>query len=149
MRASVPHALGMGYRVQSQGTEVRKISKPEAPSGRQPGCRAILRSRDLCPSKKGEVIGHGLGPQGYQKGRTRQPHNPACRLLAQDPLNTSQRFQPKFEVGSPKLSSAEPFLQALLMLASTPHPPGPCNPSLCSPLLQEGEQEGGGEGPDT
>lgn len=72
------------------------------------------------------------------------PCSPACCLLAQDPLNASQRCQPKFEAGSPKLSSAEPFLRAL-MLAGTAHPPSPCNPSLCPPLLQGGEEDKGME----
>lgn len=45
----------------------------------------------------------------------------------------------KFEHCSPKLSSAEPFLRALLMLASTPTL-GPCSPCLCPPLLKGGEK---------
>lgn len=32
---------------------MRKISKPGAPSRRQPGCRTILRSRGLCPEGRG------------------------------------------------------------------------------------------------
>lgn len=53
MGARGPHARGMGCRVQSQGAEVRKTSKPGAPSRRQPGCRAILRHRRLCPEGRG------------------------------------------------------------------------------------------------
>lgn len=89
--------------------------------GRQPGCRAILRGRGLCPEGRGYRL--RTGALRISEGKVRGgPHNPACCLLAQYPLNTSQRFQPKFEVGSPKLSSAEPFFRALLMLAGTPRP---------------------------
>lgn len=51
--AGAHHAQGMGSRAQSQGTEVTEILKPEAPSGRQPGCRAILKGRGLCPEGRG------------------------------------------------------------------------------------------------
>lgn len=87
-----PHALGMGYRVQSQGTEVWKILKPGAPSGRQPGCGAILIGRDLCPEGRGYRSRIGaLKSEGQDRGGY---CNLACCLLAQYPLNTSQRFQP-------------------------------------------------------
>lgn len=130
---------------------MREISKPGAPLGRQPGCRAILRGRGLCPEGRGYRL--RTGALRISEGKVRGgPHNPACCLLAQYPLNTSQRFQPKFEVGSPKLSSAEPFFRALLMLAGTPRPTlaWPVQPLLLSSAPPRGRgREGGREGPDT
>lgn len=76
------------------------------------------------------------------------PRNPSCCWLAQDFLSTYQRFQPKFEVGSPKLSSAEQFLQALLMLASTHHPTQSVRPPRLSSAPSRGRgRERGREGP--
>lgn len=78
------------------------------------------------------------------------PCNPSCCWLAQDFLSTYQRFQLKFEVGSPKLSSAEQFLQALLMLASTHHPTQSVQPPRLSSAPSRGRRrERGREGPDS
>lgn len=148
MEARVPHAWGMGSRVQSQGIVVREILKPETTSERQPGYRAILKGWGLCPEGRGDRSRvWALKSEGKDRGG---PRNLACCFLAQYPLNTSQKFQPKFEVGSPKLSSAEPFLRALLMLASTPTPARPVQPLLLSSTPPRGRgREGAGEDPDT
>lgn len=108
VEAGVPHAQGMGSRVQSQGPVVREILKLEATSERQPGHRAILKGWGLCPEGRGyRSRVWALKSEGKDRGG---PRNLACCFLAQYPLNTSPKFQPKFEVGSPKLYSAEPFL---------------------------------------
>lgn len=66
--------------------------------------------------------------------------NPACSLLAQGPTDTSQRFQSKFEVGSPKLSSAEPFL-GLSSCRQAPHPTQSMQPLPLSSTPPSGEEE--------
>lgn len=126
---------------------MRKISKPGAPSRRQPGCRAILRSRGLCPEGRGyrSWIGALRISEGKDEASPTIQHA-VCwpRIPSTHPGDANQSLR----LALPN-SSTEPFLQALLMLASTPHPPGPCNPSLCPALLRGGEQERGGEGPGT
>lgn len=71
------------------------------------------------------------------------PCNPSCCWLAQDFLSTYQRFQLKFEVGSPKLSSAEQFLQALHAgKHPPPHPVRATTPSVLCSFKGQRKREG-------
>lgn len=148
MGAGALHARAWGMEYIEQGAAVREI--PEGAIRKAAGnvCRAILRGRDLCPEGRGNRI--RMGALRISEGKDGAARNPSCCWLAQDFLSTYQRFQPKFEAGSPKLSSAEQFLQALLMLASTHHPTRATRPPLLSSASSRGRgREGGREGPDS
>lgn len=98
-------------REQSQGGEVGEWAKPGLPRGRWPRCGASLWGGCLSWGRGGYMA--QVGSLELSEGTQ------SCSSHSWDLFDTPQRLQEKFECDFPKLASADPFLWALLMLAST------------------------------
>lgn len=125
-------------REQSQVGEAGEWAKPGLPWERWPGCGGQ-------PVGVGSACGVGACPSGRgymsQVGSLELSEGiQPCSSHSWDLFDAPQRLQEKFECGFLKLASEDPFLWALLMLASTHTHPGharaPC------PLLLQGGREG-------